>query len=326
MENTVSPIPLPTSSKLSNPRPLKRWIAILVFIFSFLFFLYATFPFGVLKESLMTMINKGSSYSVRIGKLYPSFPVGLGGSDVEIIKMGSNKSVRLQNVAVRLSLMSLLIGRLRADITLYDATNGRVDAAASFGLFSVLRGAPEPKNISMSARSYPIGGLFDFALAGIPLPLEYQGFIGSYLEKIAFTGKLNAEVDLGFNSDDPSKSTGEIDISLNDGSFTIEDPSLALDPQKFSKFLIKAKMAKGQVMIDPTSAINSQDLAMTTQGQISLKKQLAESTLDVTLQYRMEGSLRTQIGELLDTLTGGTGGESKWKIGGTFSHIQTSRL
>ena len=57
---------------------VKKIIAYFVlFLGSFVVFLYMTFPFKVSKEALANEITKMTGVSVRIQDLSPSFPVGL---------------------------------------------------------------------------------------------------------------------------------------------------------------------------------------------------------------------------------------------------------
>jgi type II secretion system protein N len=314
-ENTQRPIVLPKIAVVG------------IFFGSLLFFVYLTFPFGVLKESLTAAINRNSDFNVRIGYLSSDFPVGLRAEDVVISKRGAKKSVSIKKMSVELGLLSLLIGRVRVDAEISEGSGSYLDLSTSFSLFGLMSGAMIPNRIDLDAKNYAIGQLFEFAMSTLEFGPEYQQFIGSYLEKFKFQGKLNGLANISLDIQSPSSSQGSVSLSLIESSFTIDDPSLKIDSQIFSKFTIALKVEKGAISISDSTAILSQDLDIKGRGGINLKSDLMQSPLDVTIDYKLQGSIQKEVGSLIDMFSGGSGGGAgKVQMVGTLAQWQTKRL
>lgn len=133
-------------------RPVRITGMIGLFFISFLFFLYFTFPYGVLKEALRSQIATATGIDVRMKTMGPKFPVGVSADEIEIRSPGSDVPLKFKQVKISVSLLNLLIGRLGVGIGLVDGAGGTLNAGAKLGLFGLMSGDAFP-GLSLSTVS-----------------------------------------------------------------------------------------------------------------------------------------------------------------------------
>lgn len=297
---------------------IPRWAGVLFFVFATFFFLFLTFPFVVLKESVTSMINRQSEFQIRIGELGVDLPVGLMAKNVSLSKKNGKKSVLLKEVQVEVGLLSLLMGRLRVDTTIRDQGAAYLQATTSLALFPLLTGQAKLRSLAIDAKNYPVGQFFDFGLSSIQFSPEYQQFLGAYLEKLSFQGLLNSSGSLALDLDSPQDSEGKIDMQFVNASFALDDPSLRVNAQVFSKFQIGIDAKKGILKIADTSQIVSNELEIGAKGSLALKPIFMDSLLDLDLSYRVSGSIMDLIGVFLPN-----GGQGNVIKKGTLKELAT---
>src|SRR5436190_1987777 len=106
-------------------------IYFLVGVFSFVFFLYMLFPYASLKESVSLKLSASVGLAISIDDLGVKFPFGLAAYGVKV-RAPNGKSLAVKSVSVRLSVLSLLMGRLGVFLNVSDARGGYLDLYTGF--------------------------------------------------------------------------------------------------------------------------------------------------------------------------------------------------
>lgn len=276
-----------------------------LFFFSFSFFLYLTFPYEVLKESLAAELSAGSSFNIQIGELGPKIPLGIVAKDVQVSPQSGGKALKIARVDVSVSMFWLMLGKISTNLTLSTNDKGVLDLGLDIGLFQLLGKSPMPSLISMDSNQYPIDDLVGFGLGAYASSPAINPMLPPLITALGFTGKLNAAVKLRLNQSEPSQSTGSAEITLVNGILKLSDPALGLTDQKFSAATIKAALKDGTLAFDPKSGFIAEELALTINGKVAFKSSLQQSGLDLNIGIKLDKDLRDKFGFVIDMVGGG---------------------
>jgi hypothetical protein len=278
---------------------------VLVFVLSFFTFLYLSFPYGVLKESISSQVQVATGVTMRMDSFGPAFPIGFSAKNVEIYK-GQSTRIKLSEVSVKLSILQLLMLNLAIYVDAEHPSGGSLDVGIGFKVFDVLRGRLSmPSFVSMVADRFQLDSLAAFGIqtavaSGVGGPVA-----GQLLEKLGIKGKLNGEVDLELDSSNISQSNGEMKISFTDAVLVLSDPALNFPDQAFQTAQLSAKLTGGTLDIHPTTRFTTEGLDLGIDGKVVLKAQTAQSDLRLKAFARLKGLLGEQYGALVDAFSGG---------------------
>lgn len=278
-------------------------ILILVGVFSFTFFLYLSFPYDVLKETLAVESSKASGLVVSIDELQPSLMFGLRAKDIKI-ETPKGYAVKLRQLKVSVNPLGLLIGRIWAGAEIIDAKGGIIDADVSFKIFELIspQSLPLPSNLELSAKKFEIGKFGNLYIKKMLSDPKTNPLLKPVLEKVHFAGQLNGSVDLDLNAADFTRSGGDISLSMAKTSIQF-DPSLQIPSQPFSEASVKLRSVGGRVKVDPKSRFRSQGLDIALSGEIVQKTSLEKSLAQLKVDVELFAKLKEQFGFLIDAFT-----------------------
>ena len=231
-------------------KPLQYVCYIILFVVCFLFFVYLTFPFNILKESLVMKLNKATGLNIAIYDLSPSLLLGIEAQGVSL-KTPTGQEVKFSAVEVSLSTLHLFIGRLRCVLEVQDAQENPLEVAAGFGLFSLIANAtsgkpPLPDKITVKASNYGLNDLTAYALSSYAGKASTNPLIVPLLEQMEVRGSLNTDIKLALDLEDPTASDGSLDLSIDKFVLAMNAPDFTIDDQIFEKALVKAKLKRWQ--------------------------------------------------------------------------------
>ncbi len=292
-----------------------------IFFGSFLFFLYLSFPYGVLKEAISTKVEAETGMSVRMESLGLGFPIGLSAENVEV-SMKSSPRFKLKDVSVNWDVLQLFLLRAGVSIGLRDEGGGTLNLGIGYGLFSLLTGSfGLPSVISLQAKKLTLDSLMDFAVyalvdRGVAGPLA-----GPLLSKIGIKGKLSANSQVSLNSSNTSLSSGNLDLKLSDAVLVLSDPSFGFPDQSFKTATISVAATNGSLNIDPSTRFTTEDLELGVDGKMTLNPKFSTSPMNLKAFVHLKGALGEQFGSLIDAISGGISkdGAINLQIGGTVS-------
>jgi type II secretion system protein N len=220
-------------------------------IFSFLFFLYWTFPYGVLKDRIVISAEQqlGGQYNVKIGDLSTSFITGVVLKDVKITKREQDKTENVwgaTKVKIRTSLASILFGKTNVK---FAVKNQKSEMTGSF------KTAEEGFSLTSSLSNFNIGDI---------------GMFNSD-DGVKFASEIDGSLKLNMNKRQMIQSSGSADFSLSniklkagelkigEGiNFTVPElifskgggSSLKIDLSKGAIHIKEFKLADGDLKLD----------------------------------------------------------------------------
>lgn len=292
-----------------------KLVYILLFIGSFFFFLYLTFPYGVLKEAFVTQINRSTGLEVKVEEFGPKLPIGFVAEGVTITKGDVAGAVKIQSIEVSLVIFRLFLWQLGLESEIVSHNGGTLEADARWGLNQVISGNNMvPSSVEVDAQD------FDFSqIASIGLKTYAESannLIKGTLSKMKLSGSLNGRVEADLDVNDPMLSSGLIDLKLAKAALDMNDPNLNLAKQVFTKATIQANLQGGRFNIDKASGFHSQELMVDIDGYAQLKNPLPSSLLNIGLDLKIVGNLKENFDFILGMM-GGSNGEAKYKLSGS---------
>ncbi len=285
-----------------------------LFLFSFLIFFLFTFPYGVVKESIVGEISQATGLNIRVKEVGPSFPIGIDAEELKISTQDGMAQVEFRSVDVTVSILPLFIGKVKVNAELVSKNKGVIDASASFGILQLISREMIPSSIYLEAKDFELGPIVTLALR--EKSKTANELVKDLMNQITFVGNLTGKTELKLAASEPIQSTGIVDLQLKKASLSINNPNLSLARQVFEKGLIKANLANGKLSIDPNSALNSQELKVGFKGNSVLRNPLENSLLDFVIALKLEGTLKDNFGFTMSFMGGNDQGVN-YTINGT---------
>lgn len=287
-----------------------------LFVFSFLVFFLFTFPYGVVKEAVIGQVSQATGLNIRVKEVGPSFPIGIDAEDLKISTQDAMAQVEFRSVDLTVSILPLFLGQLKVNAEIVSKNKGEIDASASFGILQLISQDFVPKNISLESRDFELGPIVTLALR--EKSKTANELVKDLMNQITFVGNLSGTTEIKLATSEPIQSTGNVDLQLKKASLTINNPNLALARQVFEKGLIKGNLANGKLSIDPSSALNSQELKVGFKGSSVLRNPFENSILDFVIALKLEGTLKDNFGFVLSVMGGNDLGLN-YSINGTIA-------
>ncbi len=289
---------------------------------SFIFFFYVTFPFEIVKEFAQKNIYNETGYSIQIDTMSGKFPFGIKARGIQV-KGAGDKKAELKKASVQIGILPLLFGRVSATVELTDPKNGWLSLYLRFSLWDLLQSKNKilPTKIEVESEKFQLDEYLNLVFSNLAKSPNTDYLIKPIFEIFTITGKLEAEVDLGINSSDFSKSEGKADIQILQGGLQISDASLQIPNQVFKRAGIKASLKNGLLEIDKTSGLNSEDISLSIHGSVTQKPIMEQSILALELDVELKAKLKEQFGWVLDAAAKKeTNGRMKVGISGTLQN------
>lgn len=286
-----------------------------LFLLTFLVFFFFTFPYGVLKEAIISEVSQATGYTIRVKEMGPSFLLGADASGIKISTPDGMAQMELESVDATISVLSLLIGRATVNLELVSRNQGSLDAQASWSLWQLAFDKNFiPSRIELEAKEFEIGGLVNMLL--YTASRSANDMVKDLIAQIVFQGNLSGQSKIKLAIDEPIQSTGNVELQLEKASLDLANPNLVVARQTFKKALIKADLQGGKLTLDDKSGLESQEVKIDLRGSTVLRNPVPSSLLDLGFGLTLEGSLKENFGVIL-SVVGGNEGQLKYQITGT---------
>jgi type II secretion system protein N len=292
------------------------WYVLLFFLGFLIFFLF-TFPYGVLKEAIVSEISQATGFTVRVKEMGPAFLVGMDANGVRISTADGGAQMELKSIDATVSLLNLFIGRAKVDVELVSKNNGTLDTSVSWSIWQLLVDKNYvPRHISLEANDFELGGLVNVALHHASKTAN--DMIKDLLVQLIFRGNLSGQSEIKLAIDDPLQSTGDVELRIDKASLDLANPTLVVAKQNFKRAIVKASLKGGRLQIDNKSGFETQEIKTDVRGVVSLKNPFQNSILDITIPLKLEGTLKDNFGFIL-SVVGGSEGQLNYKISGSIA-------
>ncbi len=239
------------------PKALATILYPLLFIFSFLFFIYWMLPMSAIKSRIIGGVESqlGPGFEIKIGEVKTSWLTGVKITDFAIFNMESGKAspwLQAQSLKVHVGLFSLLFGSPKIS---FDA---KMDKARVEGV------------LHKSDQGFSFEGSFNhFDLNQIPALRALSG--------LHLTSEMEGKISVDYDAKQPLRTVGNIDVTIDRlmlkaselslgemGSFPLPD----LDVSGAGS-LVKASISKGAMQMDALR-LKGGDLTLELTGKIFL--------------------------------------------------------
>ncbi|MBC7660659.1 MAG: type II secretion system protein GspN [Chitinophagaceae bacterium] len=288
-----------------------------LFLASLFVFLLFTFPYGVVKETIIGDIAQATGLNIRVKDIGPAFPVGVGANGIKVSSQDNLAQVELISADATVSVLSLLIGNVTIHAELVSKNKGVLHASVTYGLFQLIGGSSMvPNSVSLDSKGFELGPIVTLLLREKSKTADE--LIKATMTQIAFVGNLTGSADIKLSASEPIQSTGTVDLKFEKSSLEFNIPNLNVARQVFDKALVKGTLDKGKLTIDQNSALNSQELKVAFKGVSTLRNPFETSLLDFVIAIKLEGTLKDNFGVFMGFMGGNETGVN-YKINGSLS-------
>ncbi len=288
----------------------------LVFFVSFLVFVLFTFPFGVLKEAMISEVSQATGLQIRIKEMSPSFLLGMDASKIRVTSSDSKVQAELESMDITISVLKLLIGQAAVNAELVSKNKGTLELDVSWSLWQLLIDRNfVPAHIALEADKFELGGLISLALNHTSHTAN--DMVKDLLTQISVQANLSGKTEIKLAVDDPLQSTGNIELQLQKATIDLLNPTLVIARQTFKRALVKAQLKGGKLSLDSKSGFETQEMNVDLVGSTILKNPIGNSTMDLGINLKLDGSLKDNFGVIL-SVVGGSEGLLNYQITGTF--------
>ncbi len=292
------------------------WYVALFFIAFLIFFLF-TFPYGVLKEAIVSEISQATGFTVRVKEMGPSFLVGMDASGVRIATADGSAQVEIKSIDVSVSLLNLFIGQAKVNVELISKNNGSLESSVTWSIWQLaIDRNYVPKHIALEANDFELGGLVNVALHHVARTAN--DMFKDLLLQLIFQGNLSGSSEIKLAIDEPLQSTGNVELKIDKASLDLANPSLAVAKQTFKKALVKASLQSGKLSLDNKSGFETQEIKADFRGSTTLRNPFSNSLMDLVIALKLEGTLKDNFGFIL-SVVGGNEGQLNYQITGTLA-------
>jgi type II secretion system protein N len=269
----------------------------------FLFLIYQTFPYTIVKENIaveiQNVLNKEKiPLKISIKSFTPYWLTGVEFSGVEVSnKFETQGALVLDNVTARMSLLPLFIGNVTFDINIYQK-NGYLSSSISFPLFSLISGNMSFGKANLYFNEFSLDSIFN-QLLGVLRSLENPelALVLPIISKTTVGGNLNGIIE--YREKGPAK----INLSLLKGFLNIENNALNIPIQEFSKVILNLNWNGKRILVSKDSGLDSEDIKLGADGYIDTPADPNKPwQLNLLLNIVMTGQIEKDFGFLLPQL------------------------
>lgn len=269
----------------------------------FLFLIYQTFPYSIVKENIALEIQNEFNkrkipLKITINSLKPYWLTGIELSDLEISnKFDSKETLVLDTVTIKMSLLSLIIGNVTFGINVYQE-RGTLFSSVSLPLFSVTSGNMVLRKANFQFNNFPLDNIFN-QLLGVVKSLENPelALILPIISKTTIGGKLNGVIEYY------DKGAAKINLNLVKGYLNIENETLNIPIQEFSKAHLNLNWNGKRILVAKDSGLEAQNIKLGADGFIDTPVEPnGPWQLNLSLNIVMTGKIEKDFGFLLPQL------------------------
>lgn len=263
---------------------------------SFFFFLYVTFPYGVIKEVIVDKVTRqiqesGLPIRLSIGSLEPYWLTGVQLENVNLTNVSSqNANLRLGSVRARLKPLSLFFGKIGLNVYMTQV-GGSLDLDVALPISTLVAGAPSPSSAEVEIKSFATDPFFNHALAyaaGSTDPAMV--LVAPLLSKTSIGGQITGQI--SFSNDNPEhfgNAKGNFEISVSEGFLHIADETLKIRRQVFEKADLDLSFENNALVIGEQTRFAAQDIEIGLNGRLTLpnlSRQAPQANFNLLLSMR----------------------------------------
>jgi type II secretion system protein N len=287
---------------------------------SFLFFLYVTFPYGVIKEVIVDRVTQeiqksGTPVRLSIGSLEPYWFTGIELENVSLTNITLDAAnLRLGKVRVYVNPFAVILGRIGVSVYLTQV-GGSAAIDIALPILSLIKGAPSPSQATVELKSFSLDPFFNHALAlaaGSKDPAMI--LIAPLVNTTKIGGNLSGTINFkNSNTEHFGNAKGNFELSIADGFLHIDDQTLKIRKQSFTTANLDLSFENNALVLGNQTKFAAEDIEISLNGRITLpdlSKQPPQANLnfELTMRDKIQDSLGFIVPNMLrcPALTNGT--------------------
>jgi type II secretion system protein N len=290
--------------KARKKNVLKKWLRYSALaISSFFFFLYLTFPYGVLKEVFVDRVTQeiqksGLPVRLSIENLDPYWITGIELKNLNVNNVTMDSvNLKLSRVRLYVNPFALLFGRLSVRLNLNQG-DGSARVKLSIPITTLMNGHPSPRSANIELKNFAVDPFFNHALAIVAGSKDpAMLLIAPLVSKTSIGGKLTGEV--AFANPNPEHfgdATGTFEVSVGDGFLHINDQTLKIRKQSFKTASLDLKFEGNALVVGKDTRFAAEDIEIALDGKfilpdLSRQATQAELNFELTMRDKIQESL-----------------------------------
>jgi type II secretion system protein N len=290
--------------KVRKKNVLKKWLRYSALAASsFVFFLYLTFPYGVLKEVIVDRVTQeiqksGLPIRLSIETLDPYWITGIQLKNLTINNVTMDSvNLKLSRVRLYVNPFALLIGRVSVSLNLNQG-DGSASVKLSIPITTLMNGHPSPRSANIELKNFAVDPFFTHALA-IVAGSKDPGMllIAPLVSKTSIGGKLTGQVSFANpNPEHFGDATGNFEVSVGDGFLHINDQTLKIRKQSFKTASLDLKFEGNALVVGKGTRFAAEDIEFALDGKfilpdLSRQATQAELNFELTMRDKIQESL-----------------------------------
>lgn len=280
--------------------PIRPWLLRLVgypvfFVFWFVVFVYITFPYDRLKETIIAAAEAPSpapgatqqpTMRLRIGSLGPTLLPGISARDVSVTFLPERPTdqpvtMQLDRVSVHVGLLSLLFGTVNASANI-RGLGGEIDVDVSATTSGT---RPGVRDLKVEFEHVSLAGLPPVAKAvGLPV----MGALDGTFRLEVPEGRIN-------------RATGRValtvdDLRVGDGRSQFEIPNfggVTIEQIRAGQLTANLNIRDGVATVERIAA-QSNEFTLAMEGRVELREDLQRSNVNLGLRFSLTDAYRTK--------------------------------
>jgi type II secretion system protein N len=273
-------------------------------VLSFSVFLYFSFPFAVLKETIVSTVSEqmraaGLEVRLNMGAMRLDWITGIVMKDVTLTNLRDSKAqLKFEEVKARVRLLPLFMGRFGASLDVLQG-KGTISASVSLPISGLMSGAVSLSEANLDFRNFAVDG---FVTQGMGLLKgSTNPAMALILPLISVTtagGNLNGKINFdGSELSSLDRMKGKVGLDVKGMYLHIADNVWQIPKQEFTTARIDASVEAGSIVLGPTTQFVAPDIDIALGGKLAPMNEGFDAAL--TLKIAMRRRVQQNIGNLV---------------------------
>lgn len=280
----------------------KKIFRVFLTIFLTVFFIYIFFPFTLIKEVAVTKIQQvlnsmDLGLVVRVDSLSTYWFTGLQLKGIRIENQNSSKdALEIDSCAIRLSVLPLFMGRINV-VSSIKMGQGEGLISASLSLIDLISQKTNIKDIEVDFNQFQIDG-FTKQLINVVKNSKDPGL--SLLIPIVQNSSLGGYINGHMLYQNKENYVSKINFKLNNAYLDINNETLGIPKQTFSKANIDMDYGDSTLTIKKDTAFIAQNISISPTGTIKTgNMKNSDQNINIKLNLEMSGQIEKNFGFLI---------------------------
>lgn len=247
---------------------LKKFLYVLYGIFCVVVFSYMLFPYYVLKPRFENALSRATNMDVSITSIKPVLPIGW-----TFMGLSVSGGHVMDSLTLKPHILPLFIGRFSLGVRISEG-NG------------ILKG-------NVGTNFLRIGNRMEINLHMKKFEFSVFKHLSRKLDELS--GTVNGDINVVYMKKQPDRSTGGIDLTVENGQIPLNIPGFPVAAIPFTMFALKADMDNGLLRFS-RAELSGNEVSGNMRGDVRIGGSLDASDLNLLIGLRLSPSYMALMG------------------------------